>query len=390
MPAERGRVRSLRTPYGSAGDPHGILTVVIAPDTFKGSLAASEVAAALAEGWRSVRPDDALRLVPLADGGEGTLDAIAAAVPDAVARAAGTVRGPDGRPVPGRWVELPGRVGVVELAQMSGLPLMGALDPLGASTFGLGQVIRSALDSGMRLIIVGLGGSASTDGGSGALAALGLRGGALDAGGGALAQLIALDRSGLVARPPDGMILLTDVSAPLLGPRGAAAIFGPQKGATAGHVDVLEASLAHFADLLGGDPHQPGAGAAGGTAFGLAAAFGATIVPGADYLAGLTGVSGLIAEAAVLVTGEGSFDDTSTAGKLVGQLLRIAAVSATPVALIAGSIAAPVRAVTAATAYSTELVALAGSLEAALAEPARWLSAAGADAARHFSANHGR
>jgi glycerate kinase len=391
-------MRSLRTPYGSTGDPHEILTVVIAPDSFKGSLASIEVAAALAEGWRSVRPNDVLHRVPLADGGEGTLDAIAAAVPDAVTRAAGTVRGPDGRPVLGRWLELPGLVGVVELAQMAGLPLMGALDPLGASTFGLGEVIRSALDAGMRRIIVGLGGSASTDGGAGALAALGLRGGAddrrgeLDAGGAALASLTAIDRSGLIDPPPDGLLLLTDVSAPLLGQYGAAAIYGPQKGATPAQVEILDAALANFAGLLGagllgagllgGRVDEPGAGAAGGTAFGLASAFGATISPGADHLARLTGVEDLIADADVLLTGEGRFDDTSLDGKLVGRLIAVAAEAGTPVGVVAGSIAgldeSPAL-------YTRELVALAGSLDGALADPGRWLVLAGADAARHFT-----
>jgi glycerate kinase len=374
-------MRSLRTPYGSSGDPHDILTVVIAPDSFKGSLASIDVAAALAAGWRSVRPDDLLHLVPLADGGEGTLDAIAAAIPDAVGRAAGTVRGPDGRPVPGRWLELPGAIGVVELAQMSGLPLMGSLDPLGASTSGLGEVIRSAIDAGMRQVIVGLGGSASTDGGAGALAALGLRGSAsvLDAGGAALSELTALDRSGLIAPPPDGMLLLTDVSAPLLGSRGAAAVYGPQKGASPAQVEVLDAALLHFARLLGGDVDEPGAGAAGGTAFGLASAFGATIRPGSDYLAELSGVGRLIAEADVLITGEGRFDATSLTGKLVGELVRLAASSGTGTVLVAGSLAVESPA-----AFTASLVDIAGSLEEALAEPVRWLGFAGAEAARRF------
>ncbi|CAN5379252.1 glycerate kinase [soil metagenome] len=390
-------MRSLRTPYGSTADPHEILTVVIAPDSFKGSLASIDVAAALAEGWRSVRPNDLLHLVPLADGGEGTLDAIAAAVPDAVTRDAGTVRGPDGRPVRGRWLELPGRVAVVELAQMSGLPLMGSLDPLGASTFGLGEVIRSAIDAGMRRIIVGLGGSASTDGGAGALAALGLRGAvdgrpaALDAGGAALAALTSLDRSGLITPPPDGLLLLTDVTAPLLGPRGAAAVFGPQKGATPADVQDLDAALANFdrvlgfaellgsAESLGAAVDEPGTGAAGGTAFGLASALGATITPGAQYLAELAGVSDLIGRADVLITGEGRFDETSLTGKLVGQLIAVADRTRTPVCLIAGSLEARGP-----TGFAASLVDLAGSLEAALAEPRRWLRLAGAEAAQRF------
>ncbi|HEY9497934.1 MAG TPA: glycerate kinase, partial [Terrimesophilobacter sp.] len=149
------------------------LSVIIAPDSFKGSATARDAAAAIGRGWAEVRPHDRLTLLPQADGGEGTLDAVAAAIPGAVLHEVGPVVGPDGRPTTGAWLELPGRVAVVELAQCSGLPLMKALDPLGATTRGLGQVIHHALDAGMTSLVIGLGGSASTDGGAGALAALG-------------------------------------------------------------------------------------------------------------------------------------------------------------------------------------------------------------------------
>jgi len=206
-----------------------LLRVVIAPDSFKGSLGALEVASAIAEGWLSVRPADAISLIPQADGGGGTRDAIEAAVPGALRHDVGRVTGPDGRSTPGVWLELPGGIAVVELAQMSGLPLMASLDPLGASTVGLGEVIRAALAAGASRLVIGLGGSASTDGAAGALAALGLRGDApLGAGGGGLAALRSLDRSALLAPPPGGVTLLTDVAAPLLGPTGAAAGFGQQ------------------------------------------------------------------------------------------------------------------------------------------------------------------
>ncbi|MBU1588354.1 MAG: glycerate kinase, partial [Actinobacteria bacterium] len=149
-------------------------TVVIAPDSFKGSLSAREVAEAIAAGWRAVRPDDELVLVPQADGGEGTLDAVEASVPGAVRCSAGSVTGPDGRPTPGEWLQLPDGTAVVELAQPSGLPLMRELDALGATTRGLGQVIRAALEAGATSLVIGLGGSASTDAAAGALAELGL------------------------------------------------------------------------------------------------------------------------------------------------------------------------------------------------------------------------
>jgi glycerate kinase len=359
------------------------LSVVIAPDSFKGSLSALEVARAIALGWSSVRPDDTIALIPQADGGEGTLAAVEAAVPGAIRHEAGAVRGPDGHPTPGVWLELPDDIAVVELAQMSGLPLMERLDPLGASTFGLGEVIRAALDAGARELVIGLGGSASTDGGSGALAALGLRtadGRPLPSAG-LLGELSGLDRGGLIAPPPGGVTLLTDVAAPLLGPRGAAAVFGPQKGATAADVVTLDAALARFAELLGNGAELPGAGAAGGTGYGFVAAWGARIEPGAEYLATLSGLPAAVASADVLLTGEGRFDATSTTGKLVGELIRIAGGHGVSVGVIAGQVAAQPVASDGTPIWAAALTELAGSVEAAMSDPARWLAAAGARAA---------
>lgn len=358
------------------------LSIVIAPDSFKGSLPAREVAEAIADGWRSVRPDDTIRSIPQADGGEGTLDAIEAAVAGSVRRDAGLVTGPDGRPAHGEWLELPGRVAVVELAQMCGLPIMKALDPIGATTFGLGQVIRTALASSTRRLVIGLGGSASTDGGAGALAALGLtaQGGELRAG--ELGSILALDRSGLLAPPPEGVVLLSDVTNPLLGQNGAAAVYGPQKGAKPDQVESLDAALAHFAELLGGDPALPGAGAAGGTAYGFSAAWGAAIEPGAAYLSTLTGLPDAVAEADLLLTGEGRFDATSTEGKLVGQLIGLAGEHGVAVGVIAGQLAVPPVDADGAPLWAASLTTLAGSAEAAMADPIGWLRAAGAEAAR--------
>jgi glycerate kinase len=357
------------------------LRVVIAPDSFKGSLSATQVAHAIAEGWTSVRSGDDLALMPQADGGEGTLDAVEAAVVGSVRHDAGLVSGPDGRPVRGEWLELPDGTAVVELAQMCGLPLMKAPDPLGASTFGLGQVIRAALSAGARRLVIGLGGSASTDGGAGALAALGLmaRGGALRAS--ELATITALDRSGLLAPPAGGVVLLSDVTNPLLGVTGAAHVYGPQKGATPAHIELLDAGLAHFATLLGGDPNRAGSGAAGGTAYGFAAAWGASITLGADYLARLSGLPDAVAQADVMLTGEGRFDSTSLAGKLVGQLIRIAGEHAVRVGVIAGQLSAVPTASDGTPLWSTSLAVVAGSVEAALADPERWLRQCAARAA---------
>jgi glycerate kinase len=371
---------------GAPVRPAGVaeLCVVIAPDSFKGSLAAREVAEAIAAGWRAARPADDIRVLPQADGGEGTLDAIEAAVPGSVRHDVGAVTGPDGRTVPGVWLELPGRVGVVELAQCCGLPLMRELDPLGATTLGLGEVIRAALAQGIDRLVIGLGGSASTDGGAGALSALGLRGtdgATFPLGGGALARLDGLDRGALLAPPSGGVVLLSDVSAPLLGPLGAAAVFGPQKGASPEQVGVLDAALSRFASLLGGDPTVPGAGAAGGTGYGFLAAWGATIESGADYLARLSGLPDTLAQADVLLTGEGRFDATSSSGKLVGQVIRLAAGHAAAVGIIAGQVATQPIGSRGEPLWSVALTDLAGSVEAAMAHPTRWLREAGGAAA---------
>lgn len=375
--------RRQRHPFGNREG----LKVIIAPDSFKGSIAARDVAVAIAEGWRSIRPTDDVVVLPQADGGEGTLDAIEAAVPGSVRHEVGPVTGPDGRPTPGCWLELPGRVAVVELAQMCGLPLMRQLDPLGATTVGLGEVVRAVLDAGVERLVIGLGGSASTDGAAGALAALGLDGGSrsedgsLTAGGCRIGRLTKVDRSRLLAPPPGGVVLLTDVASPLLGPLGAAAVFGPQKGATAADIVTLDAALAHFVTLLGGDPSIPGAGAAGGAAYGFVAAWGATIEPGADFLAGLTGLPAAVAEADVVLTGEGRFDATSGTGKVVGELIRLAGRHRAAVGVVAGQVAERPVSSAGAPLWSAALVDLAGSVEAAMTDPARWLRAAGAAAA---------
>jgi glycerate 2-kinase len=293
------------------------------------------------------------------------------------------VRGPDGRPATGQWLRLDDGTAVVELAQMNGLPMMAALDPCGASTFGLGQVIAAALDDGAHALIIGLGGSASTDGGAGALRALGAqlrdgRGADIALGGAALARLASVDMTRLRPPPPGGVQLLTDTTAVLCGPAGAAHVFGPQKGADPTMCAELDAALGHFAACLSKvavcRPDQPGAGAAGGTGFGLAA-WGAALVPGAARIAELTGLSDEFGRADVIVTGEGQFDRTSLTGKLVGSILHRCAATSTRPVVIAGRLVVP------APPGSVSLTDLAGSAEQALAHPARWIRAAGAAAA---------
>jgi glycerate kinase len=356
--------------------------VVIAPDSFKGSATATEVAAALRDGWRSRRPLDDIVMLPIADGGEGTLDVFAAAVPDSV-RHPVRVTGPDGRPHDAEWLALPGDVAVVELARTSGLPLMLAPDPLRAQTIGLGEALRAALAGGAQRILVALGGSASTDGGTGALAALGarfldVRGAALPPGGGALTGLAEVELAGLRPPPPGGVRCLVDVDAPLLGPAGAAAVFGPQKGAGPADVDLLAAGLRRLAEVLGGEPTAPGAGAAGGTAYGLAAAWGAELVPGVQTITEAAGLPAALAGAGWVVTGEGRFDRTSLAGKVVGGVLALARTVGVPVLLAAGQVDAPRPEGAIA---EVALARLAGGAQAAMAEPLRWLRAAGAELA---------
>lgn len=358
--------------------------IVLAPDSFKGTATAAEAADALARGWRSIAPGDELVAKPMADGGEGTLDAFAAAVPGA-SRVPVTVRGPDDRPTDAAWLRLPDGSAVVELALTSGITLLDPLRPLDAHTLGFGEAIASALDAGSNRLLLAIGGSSSTDGGAGALAALG--GVFVDADGvpivpGArgLGTLARVDLADLRALPPDGALILSDVTNPLLGPTGAAAVFGPQKGATPAMVDAMDAALARLVRAVPGGAalaERPGAGAAGGTGFGLLA-WGATMAGGSGAVADAIGLSAALAGADLVVTGEGRFDGQSAAGKVPSEVAARAAAAGVPVALVAGAIDADASGF----AASASLTGLAGSGAAAMAEPLRWLVAAGAALAR--------
>lgn len=363
--------------------------IVIAPDSFKGTIDAARAAGALAAGWASVRPGDELVRRPMADGGEGTLDAIAAATPGA-RRMPVTVTGPDDRPVATHWLLLPDGTGVVELAATSGLTLLGAPAPLTAHTRGFGEAIAAALDHGVRRLVLAIGGSASTDGGAGMLAALGARFAPLEGGhprGPAdLEHVTSVDLSHLRALPDSGVVVLCDVDAPLTGERGAAAVFGPQKGLAAADVPRVDGSLARCASLLSAslsastaDPATPGAGAAGGTGFALLA-WGATLTPGAAAVADTIGLDAALAEADLVVTGEGRFDAQTAGGKVAHEVARRAATQGVPCALVAGAIDPAAEA--SAFADAVSLTELAGSSSAAIADPAHWLRAAGARLAR--------
>ena len=307
--------------------------VLIAADKFKGSLTAAQVGAALSAGMLSLRGDLTVAVAPVADGGDGTL---AAALAAGYHRVPVTVTGPTGQPVP-TAVAIRDDSAVVELADACGLLRLpgGVLAPLTASSRGLGEAIRAALDAGARRIVVGIGGSASTDGGAGLVAALGARllgpaGVEIADGGEALAEVVTLDPSGLhPALSAADIEIACDVDNPLTGPIGAAAVYGPQKGATALDVARLDAALGHWADLVatttGRDLRDaPGAGAAGGVGFAATALLGATLRPGTDLLFDLVGFPDALSRADLVVTGEGSLDEQTLHGKAPAGVLRAA------------------------------------------------------------------
>jgi glycerate kinase len=354
------------------------MRVIAAPDSFKGTITATAAAAAIAAGWRRARPGDEVIELPLADGGEGTLDVLAASR-DGCRWHSALVAGPGTEPVQASWLELPGHVHVIELAVAAGLTLLNPPQPLTAHSYGVGELIGHALDAGAKRVVIGLGGSACTDGGTGALAALGARfldnaGAELPRGGAALGGLGRVALAGLRRPPPGGAECLTDVRAQLLGRDGAAMVFGPQKGASPSDIAVLEQGLARLAALAGGRPQEPGAGAAGGTGYGLAI-WGAELRPGAQTLAEIAGLPAALAGADLVITGEGRYDATSQAGKVTGTVLDLAARANVPSAVVAGVLALRPG------VPAVELAALAGSQEAAAARAAHWLERAGRELA---------
>jgi glycerate kinase len=316
------------------------LRLLIAPDSFKGSLTSVEVARALAAGWRRARPADGIALAPLADGGEGTIEAILAA-DHSWARMPVAARDPLGRPLDARFLRR-GDEAVIELANVSGISCVapGERDPLVASTLGTGLVLAAAIGLGVRRIVLGIGGSATTDGGAGILAALGARfldasGSDLPPGGGALANLARVRFSGLSpALHEVHLVIASDVTNPLLGPLGAAATYGPQKGASAGDVAALEAALGRYADRLETAAgravrDEPGTGAAGGAAAGLLAIadrFASFEVrSGVETVMDLVGFPARLAEADLVITGEGRIDGQTAYGKTALGVARRAA-----------------------------------------------------------------
>src|SRR6266567_3917262 len=323
------------------------MRVVVAPDKFKGSASAAQVAAAIAAGLRRARPDLDVVEMPVADGGDGT---VAAALAAGFAPVRTTAEGPTAEPVRATFA-LKAGTAVVELADVAGLRrLPGARPaPLTASTYGVGQVIAAALDRGVATIVLGIGGSATTDGGAGMVQALGVRladerGRDLPRGGAALRDLAAVDPAGLDRRIAGARLLVaSDVDNKLLGTAGAAAVFGPQKGASPADVALLDGALARWsaltASVTGLDlAAAPGAGAAGGTGFAALAYLNARLTSGIDLVLDLIGFPAAVAGAALVVTGEGRLDAQTLSGKAPAGVARAAARQSVPVVVVAGDV----------------------------------------------------
>ena len=326
--------------------------IVIAPSAFKGSLAAKEVAESLAEGVRHVWPEAHIELLPVSDGGEEWVRSMVSAADGSFVDV--EVRGPLDEPVEARYgiIESDGTTtAVIEMAAASGLTLVSRdrRDPRRATTFGTGELMLDAFDRGAQRLLVGIGGSATNDGGAGMAAALGVRlqgrdGDGLAPGGAALTDLEAVDLSGLDPRVREAEIVVaSDVSNPLLGEEGASAVYGPQKGATPDVVKELDAALAHFADVVeeavGRDLRdEPGAGAAGGLGFGLMAFCDAELRPGVELALDALGADEVLEGASLVLTAEGMLDSQTLAGKVPVGVARRARRHGVPVVAVGGAV----------------------------------------------------
>jgi glycerate kinase len=315
--------------------------VVVAPDKFKGSLSAPAVAAAVAKGIGEARPGLVVHQVPVADGGDGTVDAALAA---GYAPLTARVHGPTGEPVIAT-IAVRDETAVVEVASACGLTLLpqGRFAPLDASSYGVGELLLAAADAGCRTVVLGVGGSASTDGGAGIVQALGgsvvdAAGESLPPGGGALRRVAGVDLSTIDPRMSTmEFVLATDVDNPLLGPQGAAPVFGPQKGADPAQVDSLAEGLRTWSDLLAPSVADlPGAGAAGGIGFVALAVLGASCRSGIDLVLDLVGFVDHLSGASLVITGEGSLDEQSLHGKAPIGVVRAARAAGVPAVAVAG------------------------------------------------------
>jgi glycerate kinase len=377
------------------------LQIVIAPDSFGGALDSVRVADAIAAGWSSVRRDDEVILRPMADGGEGTLAALAAALGDEAERRQVSTVDPLGRPIEADWLALDdGRGAFVEMAAASGLARL-AFDERSAdsvrraSTRGTGDLVRAALNAGVSRVTVGLGGSATNDGGSGLLRALGARfvdadGHDLAEGGAALANLDRIDGSGLDPRLAQvALVVASDVTNTLVGSSGASAVYGPQKGADPATVRELDDALARYGRAIEQATGRlvadlPGAGAAGGTTAALLGFTSAVLRPGVEVVAELIGLAAALESASLVITGEGRADEQTLHGKTAIGVASLARPRGTPVVLLCGALGPGAESLDAATALTVvqPIVDRPMSLDQAMADTERLLKAAAARLAR--------
>lgn len=331
------------------------LRVVVAPDSFGGALDSVAVTDAMALGWLRARPDDEVMRAPMSDGGEGTLAALEAALGGRGERRSLPTVDPLGRPVLADWLLIDqGRSAFIEMATASGLARLTPAERSpasirAASTRGTGELIRAALDAGVQRITLGLGGSATNDGGAGLLAALGLRfsdaaGAELPPGGAALVHLVRVDASGLDPRLGSvELVIASDVANPLCGAIGASAIYGPQKGADPRAVEELDAALAVFGRVVETATGRavvdiPGAGAAGGTTAGLLGFTDAVVRPGVDVVAEMIGLTEMLVGVDLVITGEGRADEQTLAGKAAMGVATLARHAGAAVVLLCGAL----------------------------------------------------
>lgn len=326
------------------------MRIILAPDSYKGSLSAVAVATAMEQGILSVWPEAKIKKVPIADGGEGTVAALVTATGGRIMQT--SVMGPLGDPVEAQWGILgDGETAVIEMAAASGLPLVPIekRNPRLTTTYGTGQLIKTAMDFGLRKLIIGIGGSATNDGGAGMAQALGARfldgaGNELPLGGAALAKLASIDITGLDPRLAEASILVAcDVTNPLCGPQGASAVYGPQKGATAQMVEELDLALQRYATVAEATlgkavATHPGAGAAGGLGAGLLLFTRAQLKPGVQIVLETTGFERLVQQADLVITGEGATDFQTAFGKAPVGVAKIAEKYQVPVVCLSGGL----------------------------------------------------
>jgi glycerate 2-kinase len=356
------------------------MRVLIAPDKFAGTLSAVEAAEAIAEGWRNRAPGDELDLAPMSDGGPGFVDVVHAALGGDLLSV--TVEGPYGDPVPGLVLRV-GDAAYVESAHACGLHLTREGDPEKASTYGVGQLVAAAVESGASRVVIGLGGSGTSDGGAGLLAALGAEpSGALKGG---AAGLAGLDQVKLPTSPDADLLIASDVDNPLTGLFGAAKTDGPQKGIAEERLPAVDGLLVHFAERTDSRlALEKGAGAAGGLGFGLML-LGASREPGIGLVAGLIDLAARAREADLVITGEGAFDFSSRSGKVPYGVAAVAAAAIRPCIALAGQVlvgSREMRALGIEAAYS--VADLVGE-DQAMSDPARSLAALSERTARSWS-----